>query len=240
VTNPPSPTISDQYWFDYSKSLLDGAEARRDQAAAKLQNLVLWLWGIYTSVTSIGFALSDKSLEIGPTLLIASGSAALVAVYWATVWVQMPVTIAFDPRSPTSIRRAHGDSMRRKKARLNVTLFLSLVAAFWVSGAMIVASLSKSRGTEYKFAATVEASTSGSSVMLTGFVPDTDRVKVDVKRTEKGKEEVISSQSYLLEKGLLQTSIPVAVSPAVPLLLTVSWENSAKDSMSFSRQLKAK
>ena len=88
--NVVKPKVDDQFWFDLSEKLVVAAADRRDQAALKIQNLVVWLWGIYTASASIGFALSAKDLSFWPTFTIASASAALVGVYWATVWVATP------------------------------------------------------------------------------------------------------------------------------------------------------
>ncbi len=137
------PKIDDGYWFTFSETLVSKASETREQAASKLQNLVLWLWGIYTASATVGFALSGKALSFWPTVLIAGASASLIAVYWSTVWVQMPFLCAFDPRSPTEIKEAYKQGAVAKATRLKLTLFLSVLAAFMVSPALIIASVSK-------------------------------------------------------------------------------------------------
>ena len=69
-TDPVVPKIDDRFWFDYSVGLINKGPDSRDQAAGKLQNLVIWLWGIYTSAAAIGFALSGKDLSIEATLTV--------------------------------------------------------------------------------------------------------------------------------------------------------------------------
>ena len=105
------PEVDDQYWLKYSKAPADSALEKRDEAAAKAQNLAVWLWGIYTAYAAVGFVLSGKQLSILSVVLIASASAFLIAVYWATVWVQMPIPTRFDPRSPSEIREAYANAV---------------------------------------------------------------------------------------------------------------------------------
>ena len=58
------PSIDDQFWFDWSKAHVEGALERRQQAFEKLQNLVLWLWGIYTTFAAVGFTLSSGIVKV--------------------------------------------------------------------------------------------------------------------------------------------------------------------------------
>jgi hypothetical protein len=170
------PSIDDQFWFDWSKTQIEGALERRLQAFEKLQNLVLWLWGIYTSFAAVGFTLSSKSLELGPTLLIALASGLLIAVYWACVWGQLPISIEFDPRSPTEIKQAHLKSITTKDMRLRIALGLSVVAAIAVALALVVAGTAQSK-------ATPGLETSG-KVMG-------DRVQIAITATIKPKTDVV-------------------------------------------------
>ena len=136
------PKIDDAYWFDYSENLINQHLQSRNEAADKLQNLVLWLWGIYTTLSSVGFALSEKDISTDTKILIACGSAALIIVYWLTVWAQMPVLLKFDPRSPTQIKKAYVKSVTTKSRRLNITIFFSLIASIMVIWALMAASTS--------------------------------------------------------------------------------------------------
>jgi hypothetical protein len=139
MSESTGPRIDDVYWFEWSKQHLDSALERRDAAFGKLQNLALWLWGIYTTFAATGFALSAKTLSLETTLAVGAGSVLLIAVYWACVWGQMPVPVEFDPRSPTEIGDAHYAMIRKKDARLVTTMLLSLAAAGSVAFALLAA-----------------------------------------------------------------------------------------------------
>ena len=117
------PTLNDQYWFDLSKTMVDSGHDRRDQYAEKLQKLVLWMWGIYTAATGVGFALADKRLSILTTCIVAAASGLLIVVYWCTFWCMAPgIAGGFDPRSPDDIRDTYSTAMRVKDTRIRWTL----------------------------------------------------------------------------------------------------------------------
>lgn len=137
------PTVDDQFWFDFSKEMVESASTTRNKAAAKLQQLIAWLWGVYTASAAVGIALSKTSYPLLVVVLIASPSAILIFAYWFTVWVQMPVKVRFDPRIPDDIKDAYMRGVKMKGRKLICAIGLSLAAALLVSIALIAASLSK-------------------------------------------------------------------------------------------------
>ena len=138
-----APKINDQYWFDYSEKLITNGQEVLDNAVVKIQSFVLWLWGIYTASTAIGFALSGKELALCTTLFIASPSVLLIMTYACTVWVQAPVLMKFDPRSPDDIKIVYSKNIEQKSERIKLTIILLVIAAIMVSFAIIVASIAK-------------------------------------------------------------------------------------------------
>lgn len=137
------PAIDDQFWFDVSKEMVESAISKRNEAAAKLQKFIVWLWGIYTASAAVGIALSKTSYSLPVIILIASPSAILIFAYWLALWVQMPVPTRFDRRIPEEIRNAHRKGVNTKSWKLRCAIVLSLFAAVLVSLALIAASLSK-------------------------------------------------------------------------------------------------
>jgi hypothetical protein len=138
-----APKINDQYWFDYSQKVVDKAIESRDQAGAKLQTLAVWLWSIYTAAAGIGIVLTRKNLSLEATALIALGSVGIISVYWAAVWVQMPVVSNFDPRSPDEIQASYALAVREKQRRLQWALGLGGVASSIVAMAIVTAAVGK-------------------------------------------------------------------------------------------------
>jgi hypothetical protein len=216
------PKIDDQFWFDYSEKMVNSAVEQRDQAAYKIQTLVTWLWGIYTASAAVGFALSGKGLSLWPTLTIASASAALIGVYWATVWVVTPALGQFDPRSPDDIREDFNGLIRMKDRRLNITLAAGLVAAALVSVALIVASVA---GAALPVAPTFTPSVHrvGAATVLafTGQLPQAKQVAVRIQAS--GETAATSRMLTLLTEGVLESSLPLEVVAQEYYDVTVEW-----------------
>ena len=191
------PKIDDAYWFEYSKNLLDGAQNKREAAAAAIQKLVVWLWGIYTASAAIGFTLSGKELSFWPAIIIAAASGALIIVYWGTVWVQVPIIAHFDPRSPTEIKDAYNNAVRTKSFRLNVTLVGSVFAAIMVSLALMVASVSKPLKEDYSNISTTVSELSGTQFLsVTAWVGGPDKVTVIATPILAGGEKGEAVRSF--------------------------------------------
>jgi len=140
MSNPIKPKIDDQFWFNYSEKLINESHINADEAAKKLQNLILWLWGIYTSYSVVGSSLQESNYSFIVAILIVLASVSLILVYWGTVWVQMPVETSFDPRSPDEIEEAYKKTLTTKVSRFKKTLYFSLFSAFMVSLSLILMS----------------------------------------------------------------------------------------------------
>jgi hypothetical protein len=239
-SNPlPRPKLDDQYWFNLSETLANKALDARDQAAAKLQNLVLWLWGIYTTLAAVGFALAGKNLSPLHTALIVLASACLIVVYWATVWVQMPKLVAFDPRSPDEIReKAYVENVRAKHEHLRIALSLALLASILVATALAVASLAKPEPAQQtpRLAAALTGSGEKRSIAVTGYVGKTDGSPVLV-RLSSSKQTFEPVRILATDSGLVQTSVPV-LTQETPLAVTLEWKEPSGLTHTLSRDLK--
>lgn len=186
MAEAPHPAIDDSYWFAFSKNVVDTSVSRRDEAAATLQKVALWLWGVYTASATVGFALSEKDLTIGYATLIAAASVLLILLYWAAAWVQLPPLLRFDPRSPDDIRAAHNRMTLIRSRKLALAAALSLLAAASVSVALIAASVVPPHG-EATLATPILSSEDGESrVVFSAFVPDA--ALVDILVEGRGKE----------------------------------------------------
>jgi len=241
MTTSVVPKINDAYWFDYSENILNGAHKRRDDSAALIQKLVVWLWGIYTASAAIGFALSGKELTFWPAFIIASASGALILVYWGTVWVQMPVQIAFDPRVPKQIKQAYNKSVRIKSRRLNITLFGSVVAAIMVSIALIVASVSKPVKHDYSDIQTTIDTIDGKSVLsVLAWVGETKKVTVTASELLKNDEQGEKVKAVILptKQGLLQTSMTFNKESINHMHVQLQWTSNKGNEINISKNIK--
>lgn len=206
----PGPKINDDFWFSFSEGYVNRAQETQEKAAEKLQNLVLWLWGIYTTFTAIGFALAQKGLDFWPTLLISAASASLIAVYWSAVWVSVPLFVEFDPRSPTEIAKAYGDSTRKRAERLKFTVILSIAAIFLVSLSLMVASVAKEPKAPKPpaLAASAKVMAGQTHVAVTAAVGNTTEARIDVLGAAGESLTGHGLEPYLpTDDGQIQTSI---------------------------------
>jgi len=221
--NPPlKPKIDDQYWFELSGQLVQNTQQSPTEAAEKLQTLVQWLWGIFTGGAAIGLTVSGQEFSLGKILLIAGASVSLIAVYWGAVWVQLPIAVEFDPRSPTEIQNAYKLGVAAKNRRLKWTVALSLVAAILVSLALAVAAVSPNQTSPPWFNALIHTQGNSRLLALTaeiggaGTTVDAQSKVVVKVQPVTSQEGATSGDEYVFiptgEKGLLQTSLPLRFS----------------------------
>ncbi len=236
-----SPMINDQYWFEFSKLLVENAQQSREKIAEKLQALVVWLWGIYTAATSVGFALSNKDISAEILILIISGSLSLILVYWATVWVQLPIQVEFDPRSPTEIAQAYEEGMKIKNKRLKYTFLLTAFSIILVSAGFVATStINHSNSDSYNFRAKIFDNKSKSYLALTAFVGKVDTVKITVTPVnESGDKDMTNGKEFFFlptDEGYIQVSWPLETT-SNNLLVEFEWLNGEGTSFTLSRKI---
>jgi hypothetical protein len=240
MADATSPKIDDAYWFSVSEDLVGKSLGAHEAAAAKLQNLVLWLWGVYTTYAAVGIALAGKSLPPWATLLIALASAALIAVYWGTIWVQAPVGgIEFDPRSPDDIRYAFTGILKERSRRFGLTLAGSVLAAFTVALALVVASTVKAEaeGTPSLKAALAEVAGQPELTMVATVDKGASaRLRVEPDPPAPGRVRV--ERTILpTEAGVVQASVALAPSVA-KARVSVEWTTKDGLTRTMSREVR--
>lgn len=225
MSKSTGPQINDDYWFSWSKQHLDDALERRNAAFSKLQNLVLWLWGIYTTFSAVGFALSTRDLELTTVIVISTASILLISVYWACVWGQMPIPVEFDPRSPTEISEAHYCFIQKKDGRLKITMFLSLLAAASVGIALLTAGTSRGAGTFYLDVNSTLISQNRVNIAVTARIKKKTTATLNVYTNPKSKDLKKEIQNTYLSSnnGLMQASLKLP--EAINYQIKVTWQD---------------
>lgn len=238
------PKINDEYWFDFSKTLVEQSMTTRIEAAGKLQNLILWLWGIYTAATGVGFALSQKSIGNGPLIWIALASLALIGAYWCTVWVQMPYLVRFDPRSPDEIAAAYSQRIKKANDRMILAIIVSLIAAFLVSVALIIASTTKEAKLPapktvmpLEFTASILPQENQQTLAVTSKVSETKQVTIRIVEEPKPKEPIKPLFCIPFKEQLIQTSVPINENTTSADVI-LEWKDSQGMSVQLSRTVK--
>ena len=173
-------------------------------------------------------------------LIIAAASGALILVYWGTVWVQVPIQIEFDPRSPTEIKTAYNKSVKIKSRRLSITLLGSVIAAIMVSFALIVASVSKPVKRDFSdIRASIETIDGKSMVSITAWVGETKKVSLTVTPVS-GKEKSgknITNVVLPTKEGLLQTSIDLQTVTFKTVLLNLQWVDKSDNQITITKTI---
>ena len=183
------PLVDHKYWFARSKELVDKASSVQTDAAAKLQNTLVWLWGVYTASAAVGLALAKSRLSLPATAIIALPSVLLVAAYWLTTHVQMPSVLWFDPQIPDSIQGAVEAGVRIKRRRLLWAMISSFLAATSVAIAIFAAALT-GPPVSFRVRGVRCASSGGEILTVVGTVlPSTD---VALKLPNKGPRRLCS------------------------------------------------
>jgi len=246
--NPIKPKIDDQYWFELSDQLVRNTQQGPAEAADKLQNFVQWLWGIYTGGAVIGLTLSPQSFSRVQLAFIALGSLALVVVYWFAVYVQLPVAVEFDPRSPTEIREAYKFGVSVKNRRLKWTIIASALAAVLMTLGLVWDKLAPPtnaiapwfdislhvEGKNRALALTGEIGAAGTGGETTG--PQNVIVKVQPATFYGDIKPEIHALMPFGEHGRLQTSLPIHFNTD-SLNVILEWKDARGTTIRLSRMV---
>jgi len=236
-TDPIKPKVDDQYWFTFSEQLVGKSVPTLDENAGRIQSLVIWLWGIYTASAAVGFVLASQKLPPIASGLIALPSVLLILVYWGSVWVQSCVSVSFDPRSPTEIRRAYARVVEVKRKRLNITLLFAFLAATSVGTALVAASMTKPLS-------------SGSPTLDASLREDGDRKFLAVLCSGVSSQqlhlrisEFYQARPVLIHEGIYRVTpsgflqVSVQVSSGGPFAVVTDFEGSNGQRTSLSRSV---
>ena len=216
--NKPKPTISDSYWFDVSKDLVDKAPDRINTSAASFEKLILWLWGIYTPVIGLGttsltiFSKVDYS-KLTISLLVIPSFFLLIA-YWMATKAQSSFLMEFEPRSPDSIRDAFMFSLKEKGKYYKYSQLLALVSCAFIPMAILLSNISKEDKVELFIELNKETP---NRVEISGRFPGKQEVNLLINSDNVRKVKLIDSK--------LQTSLDLNDDSAKPLEVSVEWQD---------------
>jgi hypothetical protein len=149
----------------------------------------------------------------------------LIAVYWCAVYVQLPVAVEFDPRSPTEIQNAYKIGVTAKNRRLKWTVALSIIATIFVAFALVWNTIGpKPPLTAPWFTASLHAQAKTHLLALTGEIgmagvstemQISNKVIVRIQPTVSYAGLKTTNEYALIpfgERGQLQASLPLSFS----------------------------
>jgi hypothetical protein len=230
------PKVDDTYWFSLSEDLVTKSLGIHEAAAARIQTLVLWLWGIYTAATGVGVGLAGRALPLWALLIIAAASAVLIAVYWATTWVQAPVEVEFDPRSPDEIMDAFGRIVQVRRRRFRITMAGSVTAAAFVVVAIMIAStVHEEANMPQQLSGVILKMEKGQELAIRAYVGKQSEVRVHVTPMVAARPSVSIERAVLAnDSGLMQTSVSLG-DEVTSAIIQVDWKGRENTTWSMSR-----
>lgn len=135
----PRPQIDDQFWFDRSRAMVEASTTSRQEAAAKLQGLIGWLWAVYAVATGTKLTITGLP-SLHSTLWFVIAAITLIAAYALAVRTQMPTDVKFDPRDPDEIRDVYFAADKKKARWLNATIVTAAIALITLTAALVTTS----------------------------------------------------------------------------------------------------
>ncbi len=238
----PKPIVDDQFWFNWSGTLVNDSIGNIENSANKLQNFMLWLWGAYTAYSAayLGFKEINYSIPIAIFTVLASIS--IIIVYFFTVKMQMPVYDTFDPRSPDEIKEVYKSKLQVKKDNLKTTIKISFVSLSLVVLSLLLMSLNgkkdepKIDDLKYELIATLESKTSNTYISIMAKI-ENKKNKVDITIYNTKNTSIGNLTIFPSKLGLIQVNIPITKKDK-NYNVVLEWEDSKSTHVRLSKIVK--
>lgn len=228
--------VDDQYWLQYGKKSVENAISTRNEGAAKLEKMILWFWGIYTTTLTIGVSIRLIDANFITLILLASPIFLLVISYFFAILAQLPVHAEFDPAIPYEIKEAHVEGLLVKKQRFSIALYLTFAAALVLGLALFLFSILDRKG-ELGISAEYDAATR--TLVISGTLPKltTITTRVDSLDSRSNSKIQFFRNVFKTQKnGVLNLNVPLTKDPEA-LFVTTTWMEGGKET-GFVAQIK--
>lgn len=223
------PKLHDQFWFDYSETMVKDSILRLNQAIHSVKTFTKAVIGFYpvATIAVIEYKNIDNWFLL---ILFISPYAFVLYSAWQGTSSVVPKSVSFDPRIPEDIRRAYLETHTYKEKELKKAVTISLVTTMLASLALMVgfilgnyytrqeeekkleiariAELEKERG-EYYFDA--EFLQKEEEVSIAGNFPSGEKLFVSVTNFySDGNNKVIYDKQHVnTKKGVFAINIPL-------------------------------
>jgi hypothetical protein len=223
--------VDDEYWLNYAKESVVNSINNRNDAAAKLEKMTLWFWGLYTTSFTIGVTINALKAPVWVMVLLASPIILLIVTYWLCELVQLPVNASFDPRIPYEIKEGFNKGLKIKNKRFNYALISTFISALFLSVALFSLSFVNKKS-DYSIDA--QLSKDGKYVVISGTLPKKTLVEtsLDSMVAVKQKMEFYSEEYLVTNNETCNFYIPLKSVPE-KLFVTVSWKEDGKEKTYF-------
>jgi hypothetical protein len=208
--NQIKPVVDDQFWFNLSGKMVTESYENINTFAGKLQTFMLWLWGAFTTYSTLYLGLKDIEYPIYIILLTVLASCSIIIVYFLTVYVQIPKVDTFDPKIPTQIQNVYKTKLTVKISLLNKTLVATIISLVLVTCALLFMSLygkKEHENLKYEFRTSVDQIKGNQFVSLMARVENTKKVNIQI--LDSNNTITGSFIALPTELGIIQASIPL-------------------------------
>lgn len=220
--------VDDQYWLEYAKKTIEKSITTRNEAAAKLESMTLWFWGLYTASFTIGVSINLIDAPIWVLVLLASPVVFLILTYWFCVLAQFPVTAEFDPTIPYEIKEGYNQGLFVKKRRFNWALFFTFVSALLLGSALFSLSFVNKKN-ETSITASYDQNLK--LITISGLLPKnvSAYTTIDTISVDKNKSTIYSNKYVVQENGIINVNFPIDKLPT-ETIVTIIWTENGKQS----------
>ena len=231
--------VDDQYWLEYSKKIIENSVTTINDAAAKLEKMTLWFWGLYTASFTIGVSINIISAPKSVLILLASPIVSLILTYWLCGWVQLPVISEFSPQIPEEIENSFNRAARIKNRRLKIALFSTFLSAILLSIALFSLSfVNKKEKSQIDFSYEKDLN----KIIVSGLFPKSTIIHIEADSSQsKFPHHVIFFKTDLkiLDNELINCNIPVSDNPS-SINIILSWKEEDSRMFSISKKIDCK
>jgi hypothetical protein len=136
--------LHEGYWFDLAKRLVDESETSINASSEKFEKLILWFWGVYTSIVGLGAGgftvFLGKSISTLTLIGLILPSVILLIAYWLTTAASTSTIVEFEHRSPDSIRYAFMEGLKVKGRFYNLARIFAFLACLSIPFTIFLAN----------------------------------------------------------------------------------------------------
>ena len=218
--------VNDLYWLEYAKTSISNSLSSRNTAAAKLEKMTLWFWGIYTASFTIGVTINLIDAPLYVLFLLGSPIATLIITYWFCVEAQMPIQVKFDSRIPYEIKKAYNLGVEIKRKKFQIAKSLSFVSAILLAAALSVLSYTDKKE-EANMDVFIDKGTN--TLVVSGAFPKGTKITTEIDSLDCNVNKIcfyrnvhLIQQNESLNLNLELKKIPKEV------IVYTTWENKRK------------
>jgi hypothetical protein len=135
--------IDGPFWLKFAREHVLRAISERDEAAGKLDTLLTWVWGAYTTFFSAAVFVRRLTDDLRVSLFIALPMLVIPVAKFFCTEVQLPISTSFYPNIPQSIQTdLYVKVIERKTRLLRGAKIWAGISVFLIGASLITLKLS--------------------------------------------------------------------------------------------------